>query len=216
MAFTGRRWVALLKGVVLLAVSAEAQAPPGYVRRSFVDHLIAKTDRPEQTASYTTSIGGNPEACFRGTSVFCPCNEGFACIEIAPCRWKCLEAPTAIPSTLSTILPSVSAYISSSIPIPISTSSAFSIPSLSPIVQTTTSQLGVQSTQSPSVSAITSAATYSLPESGTSSISEPTGDVIVITVTQRPSTCPIKTTTVFTTSTSTGCPSEMICPSQAV
>ena len=55
-----------------------------------------------QPSTYTTF--SHPAACL-GTSALCPCINGYLCLEIADCHWKCLM--TSLPTLASTISMSV-------------------------------------------------------------------------------------------------------------
>lgn len=171
-----------------------------------------------QTTAYTTSVSGNPAAC-TGAAVVCPCELGYACLEIAPCHWKCLSAPTTAP-TNSTSPQSSSPVATSS---PMATSNPVTTKSV-PLSDMTSISVTVESSRSVEIAATSSSdsrqgtlttsrtITFSRSRTGGQPLATPTPSVqvSVVTVTRWPSTCP-GLATAFTTETLTSCPSEMIC-----
>lgn len=184
-------------------------------------------DRSSQPPSYTTS--SHPAAC-TGTSASCPCINGYACVGIADCHWKCLMTSTQalVSTTVTAIDGSITSATAICVPNSIYNPATSDVMTnqLSSSVLSKSDRSSKISVLSPSVSAswATSFSTfptfsYQPTTSSTSrsrsthgTLQSPTAIVTIATITEFPNTCPTRTRsrTVWTTDTLADC--SAICP----
>lgn len=194
--------------------------------------MLQGTDYGGQPTAYTTF--SHPAACL-GTaprSALCPCANGYLCIEIADCHWKCLM--TSIPPIPMTVPPSeISAPAvatsssnlavpSSNVPLPPASVSSvggvgptFSSPGGNQITITSVPAISIPTDQTGGSGGAAPSDTMPGSQGGGGGGAQPSegsgdGSAILMTITVYALSCPIETTTVWTTDYTTECPAT--CP----